>query len=126
MIKRVAVAIIYGPENLVLMGQRHDNNLWTFPAGHCEEGEDPHSACIREVKEETGLTVENAKLVMAGQTKENINIFVFVCKTSGNLSTKNDPDEEFQNLTYEDPFDRIGELHVPAHKNWALKYLANK
>jgi len=126
MTKRVAVAIIYGPENLVLMGQRKDNNLWTFPAGHCEEGEDPHSACIREVKEETGLLVENAKLVMAGQNDEGTNIFVFVCKTSGNIDTSQDPDEEFEDLTFEDPFDRIGELHVPARKNWAMKYLASK
>jgi len=125
MTKRVAVAIIEGPEGLILMGQRNDNNLWTFPAGHCEEGEDPHSACIREVKEETGLTVTDAKLVLAG-CENKINIFVFVCKTTGNLTTKNDPDEEFESLTYEDPFDRIGELHVPAHKNWALRWLANK
>jgi mutator protein MutT len=125
--KRVVIAIILGPENLVLMGQRKDNNKWTFPAGSCEEGETPEQAIIRETKEETGLDILSSKLVMAG-TERNLALFVYLCTTDStqSIDTSKDPDKEMETLTYEDPFDRISELHVPAHKNWALHWLANK
>ena len=30
-------------------------NVWGIPAGHVERGEDPQEACLRELREETGL-----------------------------------------------------------------------
>lgn len=36
---------------------------YAFPGGHIEEGESLHDAVVREVYEETGLTIENPKLV---------------------------------------------------------------
>ncbi len=30
-------------------------NVWGIPAGHVERGEDPREACLRELREETGL-----------------------------------------------------------------------
>ena len=30
---------------------------WTVPGGRCEPGEPPEAACVREVREETGLAV---------------------------------------------------------------------
>lgn len=42
----------------VLVGQRHDGKPpWTFIAGEIEPGESQADAAVREVKEETGLTV---------------------------------------------------------------------
>ena len=34
----------------------HGGNYWNFPKGHVESGEDPLTAALREVAEETGLT----------------------------------------------------------------------
>lgn len=37
--------------------------VYTIPAGHLEVGENPESAAIREVEEETGIVLNKAKLV---------------------------------------------------------------
>lgn len=35
---------------------------WFFPGGHVEGGERPTEACVREVMEETGITIEEGSL----------------------------------------------------------------
>jgi len=42
----------------ILLSQRKSNyglGQWSLPGGHVEEGEEPTEACVRELKEETGL-----------------------------------------------------------------------
>ena len=52
-------AIILNDNNEILMIDRLKKPFgWACPAGHLDEGEDPEIAVIREVKEETGLTVD--------------------------------------------------------------------
>jgi 8-oxo-dGTP diphosphatase len=41
----------------VLLIYRNKLNDWSFPKGHCEEGETNEETMIREVLEETGLSV---------------------------------------------------------------------
>tara|TARA_R100001079_G_scaffold60431_1_gene30847 strand:+ start:1981 stop:2484 length:504 start_codon:yes stop_codon:yes gene_type:complete len=58
--EKSAGAIIFnrnanGIEYLLLHG---DKIGWSFPKGHIEPGEAPREAAIREVKEETGITIE--------------------------------------------------------------------
>ena len=54
----------------------------TFPGGHIESGESFCASVIREVFEETGLTIENPRLcgVKQFQTKENARYVVFFYK----------------------------------------------
>lgn len=53
----VAMAIVTS-ERGVLLARRHDGKpLWTFIGGGIEEGESPSEAAVREVEEETGLSV---------------------------------------------------------------------
>lgn len=40
--------------NVLIIKQRISNN-WGLPKGHCEYGENPENAAIREIKEETGI-----------------------------------------------------------------------
>lgn len=47
----------------ILLTKRSDNNQWCLPGGRVEAGEDVQEACIREVEEETGLTVRVVKLL---------------------------------------------------------------
>ena len=52
-------AIILNDKNEILMIDRLKPPFgWACPAGHLDEGEDPETAIIREVQEETGLTVD--------------------------------------------------------------------
>jgi 8-oxo-dGTP pyrophosphatase MutT (NUDIX family) len=47
-------------EDRLLLIRRSDNHAWAMPAGGLELGESIWEALIREVREETGLTVEAA------------------------------------------------------------------
>lgn len=47
----------------MLLTRRADNGKWCLPSGHMEAGESAVETCIREVKEETGLTVQVKRLV---------------------------------------------------------------
>jgi ADP-ribose pyrophosphatase YjhB (NUDIX family) len=47
----------------VLLTKRADNGLWCLPGGGVEPGENVEEAIIREVAEETGLTVRMLRLV---------------------------------------------------------------
>lgn len=49
-------------DNEVLLLKR-PNELWEFPGGGVEWGEDPVKSAIRETKEETGLDIYNAGFV---------------------------------------------------------------
>ncbi len=64
---RVSVECCIIANNHVLMQRRSPNstnwpNYLTFPGGHIDLGEDPLTAIIREVKEETGVDIENVRL----------------------------------------------------------------
>ena len=58
-----AAAIILNDKNEVLLQHRSDNQMWGVPGGAVEPGEEPAEAVIREVKEETGLTVVPERIV---------------------------------------------------------------
>jgi 8-oxo-dGTP diphosphatase len=45
-------------DRIVLIKRAHPPLGWALPGGFVDEGEALHVACAREVKEETGLTVE--------------------------------------------------------------------
>ena len=55
-----------------------------LPGGHIEAGESLHEAVVREVYEETGLTISNPRLVgmKHWHTKEGIRYLVFLYRTS--------------------------------------------
>jgi len=48
-------------KNFLLL--KSNDNFWGFPKGHAEHGEDPKSAAVRELKEETGIDVNHEDLV---------------------------------------------------------------
>lgn len=56
------VAVIIHHEEKILLIERHDNGLWGMPAGSIELHESPAEAAIREVYEETGLTIKKEDL----------------------------------------------------------------
>ena len=50
--------------NVLVQNKKGDRTWhgWNFPGGHVEQGEFVTPSVIREVREETGLTIENPKL----------------------------------------------------------------
>jgi ADP-ribose pyrophosphatase YjhB (NUDIX family) len=56
-------ASLFDTSGRILLTRRKDNNLWCLPGGHLTPGENVIEACIREVKEETGLTIEVERLL---------------------------------------------------------------
>ena len=66
-------ATIYNTKtNKVLLLQRNDgNNAWEIPGGKRENNEDIVDALRREVQEETGLIINEYKLVYVSQIFEN-------------------------------------------------------
>jgi 8-oxo-dGTP diphosphatase len=63
---KVAVAVIVGDDDGVLLGKRcidPGSGLWSFPAGYVNRGEVLEEAATREVLEEVGLAVKLTGLV---------------------------------------------------------------
>jgi 8-oxo-dGTP pyrophosphatase MutT (NUDIX family) len=125
--KRVAVAIVRDENDNVLFGIRKDCGKYVNPSGKAEKGEDIYQACIRELKEETGLDALDLKLVKVGyKTEKKMMVYIFDVKVDRNqkIDPSNDPDEEADVWAYLDPNDIIDQLHVPIEENWGLHYWA--
>jgi 8-oxo-dGTP diphosphatase len=61
-------AVIWNDKNEVVLirrGKEPRKDQWSIPGGHLEWGESLHEALLREVHEETGLTVELVGLIDA-------------------------------------------------------------
>ena len=85
----VAACALIDVDNRVLLAQRPEGKsmagLWEFPGGKVEAGERPEQALIRELKEELGITVDEAclaPLTFASHAYADFHLFmpVYVCR----------------------------------------------
>jgi len=88
--------------NEVLIHNRKRKYIgWSFPGGHVERGESFYDCAVREVKEETGLTVSNLEycgIVHWVHRETDDRYFCFMYKTtefSGELIESTDEGEQF-------------------------------
>jgi len=90
----VVVGITSGDE--ILTGKRRDNKLWTFTAGHVDNGEEIEDAAIREVFEESGIRISSSNLIpINNKFVGDMAIFSYLAKLPKYHATaKNDPDKE--------------------------------
>lgn len=62
-VELTALCMVYRGEELLLQNRvKEDWRGYTFPGGHVEPGESIADSVIREMQEETGLTVSNLRL----------------------------------------------------------------
>jgi 8-oxo-dGTP diphosphatase len=88
--KSVSLVIVFNNSDEVLLARRkHDpyKGEWSVPGGHVEKNESLLSAAIREIKEETNLSVKKPKLVYS-TIEGNTFVYVFIAKTNNSDKIK--------------------------------------
>ncbi|MGE6631663.1 HAD-IIA family hydrolase [Bacillus sp. NPDC077027] len=131
----VAGWIMDDTHSSVLLLQRADNGKWGIPSGHVEPGESIEEAIIREIKEETGLTVKVDRLIGVysdptsqiftypnGQKSHFVTIYFACTITDGTLlkQTNETLDAAFFKV------DALPENLMTMHPNWLKDALANQ
>ena len=102
----VAVAaIIFDTNEHILLGKHtyRKKHPWGLLAGNLEYGEDPESAIVRELWEETGFEIEVQQLLKAVSAKEDHHIsLIYLCRiTNGSFQ----PTPEISAVKYFSPDD---------------------
>jgi 8-oxo-dGTP diphosphatase len=94
--KPIAAAIITDGDRVLMIRRRvaEGELSWAFPSGGVEEGETASEAAVREVKEETGLTVE-AVSVLGSRVHPNTgrHMSYVACRLLGGVAAVEDADE---------------------------------
>ena len=80
-----ARAIITNSQGQILLIERHHagKHYFVLPGGHIDQGETPEQAVVREVREETGLTVTVDKLVRTETDGLGNLQHIFACTSGG-------------------------------------------
>ena len=103
-----------GNEILLQNRVKDDWKGYALPGGHVESGESIVDACIREMKEETGLTVSKLKLCGIKQFPiENGRYIVFLFKTDsfeGQLCSSEEGGMEWVELDKLDAYATVSDL----------------
>lgn len=68
-------AAVLDEEGRMLLVRRVDNGRFAVPGGYMEAGESVSEACVREVKEETGLDVEVQSLIAIYSSPDRLLIY---------------------------------------------------
>jgi len=124
---RASFIIIYKGKK-VLVGRRWHDGSYTFPGGRFDEGEDKYDAAMRELEEETGISLEKkdlkflgSELIKDGKKK----IYVFEAEYNGE-----DPEVEHKKEIYKwkwikkkDLYDYIDPEEARAHDKYILDHI---
>ena len=89
-----------GKGNVLVQNKKGDRTWhgWNFPGGHMEQGEFVTPSVLREIREETGLTIENPKLCgikefQKEQDGKRFIVFLYVAsRFSGELRSSDEGD----------------------------------
>lgn len=129
LIWRPAAYGIVFKDGAVLLSPQFDDGMYDLPGGGLDLGEPPEAALVREVKEETGLSVDKPRLIACesdyftfrrqeGVYYQTIGLYYLCNLTGGTLST--DGFDEF-----EQNYARIAEW-VPMEKLATIKIANSK
>jgi 8-oxo-dGTP diphosphatase len=65
-----SVGIVTDDQGRILVGHRTDDGTWSYPGGYANLGENAAYTVVREIQEETGLTVEPIRLMGIFSSRE--------------------------------------------------------
>lgn len=91
-LQKNAIAVIINNDNKILLLKRSSfekqwmPNKWGLVGGGIEKDESPKEACKREIKEETGLDINNFTDALKIQRKKDSIEHIFACKYDGDLT----------------------------------------
>ncbi len=106
-VRRISAGIVKKNEKLLITKRKSEGllgGLWEFPGGKVEERESSRAACIREIREETGLCVEiESKLttISHAYTHFKIRMDVYYCRHKSGEVRLNGP-VDFKWIALED------------------------
>ena len=111
----VGIVAITSSNKVVLVKQYRkaiEKELWEIPAGKIERGESPKECAIRELKEETGYSAENMKLIhkfytSAGFSNQKIYIFLAENLTPGERDFDEDEFLEVHEIDKDEVYNMI-------------------
>ncbi len=91
---QVALVTAYNGHGQLLVGKRADNEQYTLPCGHIEDGEEPQDAARRELFEETGMRAQTLSFLKHYISSENVELWCFSAFVTGEPHGNYDPDGE--------------------------------
>ncbi|SCG49209.1 NUDIX domain-containing protein [Micromonospora zamorensis] len=104
-----AAAFITDPDGNVLLVKPTYRDHWAFPGGYVDEGEYPHDACAREIREELGFLAVVGDLLVAdwappaGQRPRAIISFTFDCGSIATLDGLHLQGHELEDVAFFPP-----------------------
>jgi A/G-specific adenine glycosylase len=103
----VVAGVVYHQGRMLITQRKPDGllgGLWEFPGGKIQQGESPADACLREIREETGIPVSIVShlcQVKHAYTHFKIQMQVFICEALSGEVRLNGP-VDFRWITPED------------------------
>jgi 8-oxo-dGTP diphosphatase len=123
--KSCAIGIVFDPtRQKVLIIQRRDVAVWVLPGGGIDRDETPEEAVVREVKEETGITVSIVRKVAEYTPVNKLAqlTHLFECKPLGGELTTGDETHliEFRSIN------TLPKEFFIVHLEWLVDALKNE
>lgn len=130
---RVGIGVIIKRDDKILVGKRKNSHapFWSIPGGHIELGETFEQAAVREIKEETDLTLINPKVIAITNNLETfkqcgkhyLSVILLAPKFSGEL--KLTEPEKCEAWQWVDPYN-LPMPHFDASRDGIRCYLDDK
>ncbi|MGC4846427.1 NUDIX domain-containing protein [Micromonospora sp. DT15] len=101
-----AAAFITDPTGNVLLVKPTYRDHWAFPGGYVDQGEYPHDACARELREELGTAMGVGDLLVVDwapptrQRPRAIISFTFDCGSSASLDGFSLTEQELEDIAF--------------------------